>query len=149
MSNHTISTQDNIPAILVERDYKGNYERFALTPDEFANEYPEPVKRASGIVLKADSYTISPMVHIWFSPCTVGDNDWNKFFTDMEWGLPESDIESGNLAYIRDDFFQSLKGYIPKAPVVTLDKVLFLFLKFLWYFSNKIKSYKYRRIILK
>ena len=32
----------------------------------------------------------------------------------MEWGLPESDIDCGNLAYIRKDFMQSLKEFLPK-----------------------------------
>ena len=31
----------HIPAILVERDYKGEYERFALTPDEFKAQFPD------------------------------------------------------------------------------------------------------------
>ena len=80
-------------AILIERDYKGIYERFALTPDEFIAEFPDIAN-----ITTQGTYTISPMVHIWYSPCIVGDNMWNLFFTDMTWGLPDTDINIGNLA---------------------------------------------------
>lgn len=91
----------HIPAILVERDYEGKYERFALTPDEFKVQFPETFRPIN----QPNSDTISPLVHIWFAPCEVGDDTWNEFFTDMKVGLPNSDIESGNLATIREDLF--------------------------------------------
>jgi len=103
-----------IDAILVERNYKGQYERFALTPEEFKKEFPETVAKGNWPVKEADTDTIAPMVHIWFEPCWVGDEEWNDFFTDMALGLPESDIEAGNFAYIREDLFQSLREYLPK-----------------------------------
>lgn len=107
-------------AILVERDYKGEYERFALTPEEFEKEFPETVAKGAWPVHEADTDTIAPLVHIWFAPCVVGDAAWIEHFTDMEQGLPPSDIENGNLAYVREDFMQSLKKYLPeeeKAPL--------------------------------
>lgn len=100
-------------AILVERDYKGEYERFALTPEEFKEEYPDVFKKC-GPIEGINSVTLSPMIHITFERCTVGGEVWNNFFTNMKMGLPESDIESGNLAYIRQDLFQSLKEYLPE-----------------------------------
>lgn len=103
-------------AILIERDYKGEYERFALTPDEFLNffkghltDMPEPDQ-------EGNTYTLAPLVHVWYRTAEVGDSAWTRFFTDMEDGLPQSDIDSGNIAYIRDDFMQSLKKYLYKEP---------------------------------
>lgn len=91
-----------IPAILVERDCFGRYERFALTPEEFDKMFP-------GAPEGFKVTTLKPSVHIYFEPCTVGDETWNKFFTDMKWGLCEEDIEAGNTAMIRADFFGELR----------------------------------------
>lgn len=63
---------------------------------------------------ETDTATFAPLVHIWFCTCNVGDDLWNTFFTDMMWGLSETDINSGNLAYIRTDFMKSLIKYLPK-----------------------------------
>ena len=101
-------------AILVERDYKGEYERFAFTEKEFEREFPETVKKGEWPIMEADTDTIAPLVHIWFCPVEIGSELWNQFFMDMSWELPESDFENGNLAYIRDDFIQSLDKYIPR-----------------------------------
>lgn len=105
-----------IPAILVEMDYKGYYKRFALTPEEFEKEFPETYEHF-GPVEEGNSDTLKPLVHIWFEPCVVGDGSWDSFFTDMEAGLPESDIESGNLAYIDFNQFQSLRQYLKDTAV--------------------------------
>lgn len=105
-----------IKAILVEMDYKGCYERFALTPDEFKEEFPETFEHF-GPIEESNSDTIRPLVHIWFEPCMVGDGSWENFFTDMEEGLPESDIESGNLAYIDKNQMQSLNKYLEDVAV--------------------------------
>lgn len=91
-----------IPAILVERDCFGRYERFALTLEEFDKMFPGA---SEGFKVT----TLKPSVHIYFEPCTVGDKTWNKFFTDMKWGLCEEDIEAGNTAMIRADFFGELR----------------------------------------
>lgn len=100
-----------IPAILVEMDYKGYYERFALTPEEFEKEFPETFKRFAPIEVE-NSDTIKSLVHIWFEPCVVGDDAWECHFTDMARGLPESDIAAGNLAYVDYNQVQSLEKYI-------------------------------------
>lgn len=101
-----------IEAILVERDFKGSYERLALTREEFQNvfsAYPDmPPPHVDG-----DTFTLKPLVHIWYRTAAVGDDAWAQFFTDMTIGLPESDIESGNHAYIRKDLMPSLGGYLP------------------------------------
>ena len=101
---------ENIKAILVERDYKGIYERFALTPAEFKEEYPE----VDIDIIEQDSYTEAPLVHIWYRPCIVGSEMWKLFFTDMTWELPTIDIECGNIAYVRKDMMKSLLKYLPK-----------------------------------
>jgi len=102
-------------AILVERDYKGVYERFALTPEEFSSQFPDLSKKSLPAV-EAKTYTISPLVHIWFEPCVVGDAAWQRHFTDMKWGIPDSDITAGNLAYIREDMCGELQKYVPEQP---------------------------------
>ena len=100
-----------IKAVLVEMDYKGYYERFALTPEEFEKEFPETFERF-GPIEESNSDTLKPFVHIWFKSCVVGDGAWDRHFTDMADGLPESDIESGNLAYIDYNQMQSLTKYL-------------------------------------
>lgn len=100
-------------AILVERDYKGEYERFALTPEEFTAEYGEFMASQGAPIMVWDNITIKPMVHISCSLASVGSEKWERFFSDMADGLSESDIKNGNLAEIRYDFMQSLKKYLP------------------------------------
>lgn len=87
----------NKAVILVELDYKGNYERFALTEAEFKKFYPDTYKTLG---CDEGSDTLRPLVHIWFKKTHTESEDWINFFTDMTWGLPESDIKNGNLAYI-------------------------------------------------
>ena len=98
-------------AILVELDYKGSYQRFALTPEEFKARYPETYE-TFGPITESNSDTLKPMVHIWFQPCNINDDKWTTFFSDMEDGLPQSDIDCGNLAEIRLDEFGELKRHI-------------------------------------
>lgn len=87
-------------AILVELDYKGNYERFALTKKEFKKYYPDTYKTLG---CDEGSDTLRPSVHIYFKKTQIESEDWINFFTDMTWGVPESDIENGNLAYINPE----------------------------------------------
>lgn len=96
----------NKTAILVELDYKGYYERFALTEFEFKEYYPDTYKTLG---CDEGSDTIRPLVHIWFKKTTTGSEDWIKFFTDMSWGLPDSDVESGNIAYIEPEYAITFK----------------------------------------
>lgn len=106
-------------AILVERVYKGEFERFALTPEEFQREYGEGLniiaRDTEGCWSAGAVHTVKPMVHIWFCEVAVGDDDWQRFFTDMADGLSKGDLEAGNLAYVREDLFGELKKYFPKA----------------------------------
>lgn len=104
--------ENAIPAILVERDYKGEYERFALTEEEFQREFPETYAHF-GPIKNSNADTLRPLVHIWFCPCFVGDEVWTRFFTDMADGLPDSDIERGNLATVNKDLFGELLCYLP------------------------------------
>lgn len=104
-------------AILVELDYKGNYRRYAVTPLEFAKAFPTVMLtdescteelRQSG-VYGTGVWESRPMVHFWFAETTIGSEIWDTFFTDMAWGLPDSDIDSGNLAEVVLD--ESEPGY--------------------------------------
>lgn len=82
---------------IVELDDSGNYERFALTESDFKLEYPDTdIDR----MRDGDTDTLKPFTHIWAKEVTIGDDDWKAHFTDMEQGLPDSDIEDGNLAYV-------------------------------------------------
>lgn len=101
-------------AVLVERDYKGEYERYALTPWEFENEFmPRLMGGMPAASTEPQTYTLRPMVHVWYQIVDVGGRAWDKFFTDMQWGLPLSDIERGHMAYIAEDSFISLYKYLP------------------------------------
>lgn len=108
-------------AILVERDYKGEFERFALTPDEFKEQFGDFLSEDSDLTKEEPgSFTVQHLVHIWYQPSDVGSEMWNRFFTDMAWGLSEGDIENKNFAYIREDFFQSLKEFLPAGTEATI-----------------------------
>ena len=105
-------------AFIVELDYKGTYERFALTENDFKLEYPDTdIDR----VREGDTDTIAPLVHIWAKEVTVGDNDWKDHFTDMENGLPDSDIENGNLAYVNFDKCSAVLEEVARDTVFHLD----------------------------
>lgn len=80
-------------AVIVEMDYKGYYKRFALTWEEFIDDFGFTPGQE-------ESATLRPLVHIWYEEVQIGEEEWNRFFSDMAYGLPESDIENGNLAYI-------------------------------------------------
>lgn len=89
--------------ILCELDYKGHYARFALTKKEFQDMF---CKSPSGYGDRVyypselgDSFTISPLVHLWCAESSVGSNLWYKFFDNMGWGLPSSE----DCAYIDYD----------------------------------------------
>ena len=89
--------------VLVERDYDGQYERFALSVEEFKQEflehYPDMIKPSE----EPEAYTITSLVYIWYQLSPVGDGLWNTFFSDMTWGLPIRDIKNRNFACIRED----------------------------------------------
>lgn len=103
-------------AIIIQLDYKANYKRYALTPEEFRNEFSERLAEDMPYPSEeAESYTLRPMVHIWYQKVIVGDDAWIKFFADMEDGLAEGDIRNRNLAYIDESEMKSLSKYVPKA----------------------------------
>lgn len=98
--------------VIVECDYKGSYYRYALTQDEFRKEYtdvrsdmPEPDE-------DAQSFTTRPMVHIWYKLCGIRSDEFSTFFTDMTWGLCQSDIDNNNLAVVNLDECKSLRKYV-------------------------------------
>lgn len=97
-------------AFIVELDYKGGYSRFALTEKDFKEEYPNTdIER----MREGDTDTLRPMVHIWAEETLIGSDEWNRFFTDMDYGHPQSDIDIGNIAYIdRDECSAELVGAV-------------------------------------
>ena len=97
-------------AILVELDYKGVYERYVLTPEEFDREFPGVLECNENQIIESGTYTIKPLVHIWYCPCKIGDKSWTSFFTYMEDGLPDSDVNSGNIAYVSIEKMRSLRN---------------------------------------
>ena len=99
-------------AILIERDYKGHYERFALTPEEFQHQFTARFKHMPAPDKTGASCTLSMQVYIWYRIATVGDPEWTRFFSDMSYGLMLSDVISGNLAIIREDLFVSLRKHL-------------------------------------
>lgn len=88
--------------VLIELDYKGYYQRFAFLPEEFAEAFPEPWADMGNTIEAGheDSYTVRPLVHIWYRATYVNDHVWNEFFTNMTDGIPESDVEENNLATV-------------------------------------------------
>ena len=98
-------------AIIIEMNDKGYYKRYALTPEEFEAEFEnrldDDMPEASE---EAESYTLRVGVHMWYKLTTIRSKEWDRFFTDMEYGLPDCDIEDGNLATIDMDSFGSLIG---------------------------------------
>ena len=98
------------PCVLVQVDYKGDYERFALTPAEFEERYRK-VRQDMPKPTESDTeYTFRPLVHIWYMLTTVGSVEWCNFFTDMTWGLTQSDIDEGNVAFVKEEDFGELKS---------------------------------------
>lgn len=98
------------PVIIVERNYKGELERFALTPSEFHNKYGYLTNMEHPSENGA-SYTLKPMVHIWYKMTFIGSKEWNNFFGDMTYGLSEDAVVAGERAYIRSDLMESLTGF--------------------------------------
>ena len=102
-------------AILVEQDYKGQYARYVVTPEEFEEEfmceYHLGMKRPSE---NGESWTLEPLVHVWYQKTTVNSDLWYKFLTDMSFQLPESDIENKNHAYLHGAKIKALRSYLPE-----------------------------------
>ncbi len=117
------SVAENVKAILIELDYKGEYSRYALTPDEFKKEFADRLADDMPMpTIQGDSFTLRPLVHMWSKETTVKSEEWNNFFTDMSWGLSESDIEKDNLASIDYDSMKLLKQYLPETKEQLFDK---------------------------
>ena len=106
--------QQKIPAVLIEVDRKGYLQRYALTPKEFRETFAE--RLGTDMPTSQDKwqiYELRPMVQLWYCNATVGDELWNTFFTDMEYGLSEGDITAGNMAYIEHGEMKELSQYLP------------------------------------
>ena len=97
-------------AIIIEEDYKGHYERYALTREDFADAFPD----SPAPTREWESDTLRPLVHICYTETEINSPLWETFFTDMTWELPDSDIENGVLAYVVDaECSESLRAYLP------------------------------------
>lgn len=103
-------------AILVEQDYKGCYERYALTPEEFRNDFERFLDNMlpPTTITEGNIYTIRPGVHLWYQQTIIGSPEWDEFFTDMSSGLPDSDINDGNLAHVEYEYMNELIGEVRK-----------------------------------
>lgn len=101
------------PVVIVQLDYKASYNRYALTLQEFYEEFENRLEEdMPGPSEQSTSYTLRPMIHVWYELVEIGNPHWEKFFTDMEDGLPESDIKGGNLAHIDFENLKSLKDVV-------------------------------------
>lgn len=104
------------PVVIIELDYRGSYSRYALTIQEFNEEFEERLKEnMPSPIDQGTSYTLKPMIHVWYELVEFGSPHWKKFFTDMEYGLPEGDIQNGNLAHID---FENLRSRALKDAVM-------------------------------
>ena len=102
-------------AVIIEIDYKGSYERFALTPDEFSEVFKKYILKGMSVPAhEGSTFTLRPLVHAWYMLTEVGSLTWNEFFSERACGLPESDAISGNNAYISLDDTLSLKEDVEK-----------------------------------
>ena len=99
----------NTDCILIEIDNKGSYYRYALTTAEFDERFRIPRPDIPVAVETGDSYTLRPMVHMWYMLTGVGSADWINFFADMTWGLPQADIDAENIAYVSEEDFGVLR----------------------------------------
>lgn len=110
-------------AVLVEEDRKGYYKRYALTVREFADEF---INLQPSEIWQSE--TLKPCVHISYRLASVGDMEWKNFFKDMTYGLPESDVESGNLAYVdfesMNTFGEEVRAYMQETLTAGLLKEL-------------------------
>ena len=84
-------------AVIIERDYKGIFERYALPRDTFVQWYPDSAAPTED----SNTDTISPLVHLWYQVVEVGGEMWSTFFTDMTWGLEHEGEDGADEAYIR------------------------------------------------
>lgn len=110
----SLLSNDNTPenAVIIEIDYKGYYSRFALTLDEFEKYYRTKDPDIPPPDINGQSHTCRPLVHMYYKIAAIDSHEWNRFFTDMKYGLPESDITNGNLASVDLDECFSLKNKI-------------------------------------
>lgn len=104
-------------AVICEINSNGYYSRFALTTNEFMNEYEEYLLRANYPREEWSSFYFNrPDVSIDYMLVDMPSKDWERFFTDMYWGLPESDQPefNDNPAYIDLDSCKSLRKHVAK-----------------------------------
>ena len=101
------------PVVIIELDCKGSYSRYALTIQEFNEEFEEHLKKdMPGPIDQGSSYTLRPLVHMWYMIAEKNDHFWEKFFTDMEFGLSKNDIKEVNIAHIDFKKLKSLKDAV-------------------------------------
>lgn len=110
-------------AILIERDYKGSFERYALTLHEFETKFADELLEGMPAPFpEAQSWTLSPLVHMWYIEAETESPFWETFFTDMAWGLSDTDIININYAEVRIDLMNDLVSELPL--IVRADKML-------------------------
>lgn len=100
-------------AILCEREFDGEYERVALRFDEFDELMKDDNQSIRSRDITNDwrmlAYGVSTL---YCRTAYVGDDDWTKFFTDMQYGLPERAVATGEYSCVRVDLMGKLRGYL-------------------------------------
>lgn len=106
----------NEQVILWERFYAGNFERIALSPEEFdaVMEYCKCEVRSADASNDWREYGCPGEVTIYVRSALVGDDVWSKFFSDMQYGLPESAVAEGKFSAVRVDQMGKMRDYIAK-----------------------------------
>ena len=107
--------EDGILAVIVELDNGGTYTRYALTLGDFHNKFEKYLKEGMPEPsYDGQTFTLRLFTHIWYQAVKINSCEWQEFFTDMEDGLPHSDIAAGNYASVSKEMTTScLIKYIP------------------------------------
>lgn len=106
----------NERAILCERECNGEFERMALSYEEFDGtmEYDNLGVRSKDITDDWSSIDYNGAATLYCRTAVVGDDAWIKFFTDMQFGLPKQAVAEGKYSAVRVDAMGRMRGYLKK-----------------------------------
>ena len=108
-----MNMENKIKAILVERCADGEYERLAVTPEEFDLALSPMLlgKKAEQITDRWVTIYFDPYNFVRCRGAVVGDDSWVRFFADMSYGIPEIDAADGIRSVVRIDLMGILADY--------------------------------------
>lgn len=101
--------------ILCEREHDGEFERVALSFDEFDEtmEYDKQSVRSKDISNDWKMFAYKDGIStLYCRTAYVGDDAWIKFFTDMQYGLPEWAVANWKYSCVRVEMMGRLRGYL-------------------------------------